>query len=393
MTGRIFGYLRGRSHEQGYNMKSRILILGAGFGGLELATLLSEALGNEADVTVIDQRDHFVFGYSRVDVMFGKTTLDAVRLPYASFAKPGIRLLKETITAIDADARCVTTENGTYEADFLVIALGADYDMAATPGLSEHGNEFYSDAGADRLRHIMPDFSGGPVIVGICGFPYKCPPGPSECALTLHHYLTERGIRDACDITFVSPLSSPMPASAEMAKALVDTFDEYGIRLLRQKTVVRLEPGLAVLDDGTELPFELFLGVPKHQPPQVVIDSGLTEDGWVPIDLPTLETRFANVYAIGDMAATGLPKSGTFAESAATSVSSSILAKLTDSDAQRNTGQGTCIVEFGDGRVSYAQLDFLTGPKLEAVFHPPSVAGKTFKNGFDDTRRSRWFNV
>ena len=393
MTECIFGYPRGRSFQNGSNMKSRVLILGAGFGGLELATLLSEALGEDADVTVIDQRDSFVFGYSRIDVMFGKTTLDAVRLPYASFAKPGIRLVKETITAIDAGARRVTTDRGTYEADFLVIALGADYDMGATPGLAEHGNEFYSDAGADRLRQIMPGFSGGPVIVGICGFPYKCPPGPSECALTLHHYLTERGIRDACDITFVSPLSSPMPASAEMAQALVDTFDEYGIRLMRQKTVVRLEPGMAVLDDGTELPFALFLGVPKHQPPQVVIDSGLTEDGWVPIDLPTLETRSPDVYAIGDMAATGLPKSGTFAESAAKSVSSSILAKIAGGNMQRNTGQGTCIVEFGDGRVSYAQLDFLTGPKLEAVFHPPSVAGKTFKNGFDDTRRARWFNI
>ena len=261
-------------------MKSRVLILGAGFGGLELATLLSEALGEGADITVIDRSDSFVFGYSRIDVMFGKMTLDDVSLPYAAFEKPGIRLVKETIIAIDATAKRVTTDGGTYEADFLVIALGADYDMAATPGLAEHGNEFYSDAGADRLSDVLPGFSSGPVIVGICGFPYKCPPGPSECALTLHHYLTERGIRGDCDITFVSPLSSPMPASAEMAQALMDSFEEFGIRLLKQRMVVRLEPGMAVLDDGTELPFKLFLGVPKHQPPQVVIDSGLTE-GWL----------------------------------------------------------------------------------------------------------------
>jgi sulfide:quinone oxidoreductase len=372
-------------------MKSRVLILGAGFGGMELATLLSEALGVDADVTVIDRRDGFVFGYSRIDVMFGKTTLDAILLPYASFAKPGIRLVKETVTSIDASARRVTTDGGVYEADYLVIAMGADYDMSATPGLAEHGNEFYSDAGADRLRDVLPGFSGGPVIVGICGFPYKCPPGPSECALTLHHYLTERGIRDDCDITFVSPLSSPMPASAEMAEALVNSFEEFGIRLLRQRTVVRLEPGVATLDDGTELPFALFLGVPKHQPPQVVIDSGLTEDGWVPIELSTLETRFPDVYAIGDMAATGLPKSGTFAESAARSVSSAILGKLDGRAAERNTGKGTCIVEYGDGRVSYAELDFLTGPKLAAVYHPPSLAGKIFKQEFDESRRARWF--
>ena len=51
---------------------SRALILGAGFGGLELATTLSEALGDEADVTLIDKSDAFVFGYSKLDVMFGR---------------------------------------------------------------------------------------------------------------------------------------------------------------------------------------------------------------------------------------------------------------------------------------------------------------------------------
>ena len=64
-------------------MQSRVLILGAGFGGLELATILSEALGDEAGVTLIDAGDAFVFGYSKLDVMFGKATPDEVRLPYS----------------------------------------------------------------------------------------------------------------------------------------------------------------------------------------------------------------------------------------------------------------------------------------------------------------------
>ena len=139
-------------------MKSRVLILGSGFGGLELATLLSQALGEAADVTVIDKSDSFVFGYSRIDVMFGKTTLDAVRLPYDSFGKPGIRLVRETITAIDADARRVTTTGGIHEADILVIALGADYDMAATPGTIRSPASWVQPApqrvaGRQRARH------------------------------------------------------------------------------------------------------------------------------------------------------------------------------------------------------------------------------------------------
>ena len=132
-------------------MKTRVVVLGAGFGGLELATTLSEALGDDVDVTLIDKNDAFVFGYSKLDVMFGRTTLDAVRLAYRDIAKPGVRFLQETVTAIDPEARRVTTDGGVHEADFLVVALGADYDLDATPGLAEGGNEFYSVAGAERL--------------------------------------------------------------------------------------------------------------------------------------------------------------------------------------------------------------------------------------------------
>ena len=148
--------------------------------------MLSEALGDDVDVTLIDKNDAFVFGFSKLDVMFGRTTPDAVRLPYREIAKPGVRVLRETITAIDPEARRVTTDAGVHEADVLVIALGADYDMDATPGLAEGGNEFYSVAGAERLAGIIPTFSQGHAIIGVCGAPFKCPPAPSECALLLH---------------------------------------------------------------------------------------------------------------------------------------------------------------------------------------------------------------
>src|SRR6188508_3254912 len=118
---------------------TKVLVLGAGFGGLELATTLSEALGDDADVTVIDRSDAFVFGYSKLDLMFGQKDLEEIRLPYEEISKPGVTLLRETVTAIDPEARSVTTDAGTHEGDYLVIALGADYDLDATPGLAEHG--------------------------------------------------------------------------------------------------------------------------------------------------------------------------------------------------------------------------------------------------------------
>src|SRR4051794_24914745 len=107
-------------------MSHHVLILGAGFGGLELATLSSGTDG--VRVTLLDRNDAFVFGYSKLEVMLGRQSPDEIRLPYASFTKDGVEFRQETVTAIDPVAKRVTTDADAYEADFLVIAMGADYD-------------------------------------------------------------------------------------------------------------------------------------------------------------------------------------------------------------------------------------------------------------------------
>jgi sulfide:quinone oxidoreductase len=372
-------------------MSTRIVILGAGFGGLELSTMLSEALGDTVDVTLIDKSDAFVFGFSKLDVMFGRTMPDAVRLAYSEIAKPGVRIVRETVTAIDPGARRVTTDAGIHEADVLVIALGADYDMDATPGLAEGGNEFYSVAGAERLAGIIPTFSQGHAVIGVCGAPFKCPPAPSECALLLDDELTARGVRDACQISFVIPLGTPVPPSPETSAALMKEFAERDITLISSRRVSALDPGrsVAVLDDGSEL---LFLGVPKHRAPDVVIASGMTEDGYVPVDAATLATGFPGVYAVGDVATAGVPKAGTFAEGAARIVAQTLIATLRGGERPGPyLGRGTCYIEFGRGRVGSVDIDFLSGPTPTGSFNAPSAALVAEKEYFGSSRRTRWF--
>src|ERR1700751_4067380 len=125
-------------------MKKHVLILGAGFGGLELATRLSETLEDAVRGTLLDRNDSFVFGYSKLEVMLGRQTPDEVRLYYRDFNKEGVEFRQETVTGIDAASRRVSTDTGSYEADFLVVARGADYDMDATPGCEAGGFEYYS---------------------------------------------------------------------------------------------------------------------------------------------------------------------------------------------------------------------------------------------------------
>jgi sulfide:quinone oxidoreductase len=373
---------------------ARILILGAGFGGLELATELSAKLGDGHEVTVIDKGDAFVFGYSKLDLMFRGLSVEEVGLPYADFSKPGVRVLRETVTAIDAEAKRVTTDAGVHEADYLVIALGADLDLAATPGLAEVDSEFYSVAGARKLAEVIPDFAAGRALIGVCGAPFKCPPAPSECALMLDDELRRRGVRDACEIAFVIPFGAPVPPSPETSAALRGEFEQRGIELITGRRIAGLDPErqVATLDDGSEQPYDLFLGVPKHRAPEVVIESGITEDGYVPVDPATLATALPGVYAVGDCATAGVPKAGVFAEGAARIVAQHLLAAVAGGEAPaRHLGQGTCYIEFGEGRIGSVDIDFLSGPERTGVFNPPSPEQMALKEKFGADRRARWF--
>jgi sulfide:quinone oxidoreductase len=361
-----------------------------------LATVLSDTIGDDVDVTLIDKSNSFVFGYSKLDVMFGRTTRAAVELPYSAVTKAGVRLLRETITAIDPVARSVTTDAGVHQADVLVVALGADYDMDATPGLAEGGNEFYSLDGATTLAGVLPEFSRGHAVVGVCGAPFKCPPAPSEAALLLHDHLLQRGVRDACQISIVIPFTTPVPPSPDTSRALVAAFAERGISFVPQRRVASLDTArrVAVLDDDSELPYDLFLGVPRHRAPDVVLASGMAEEGYIPVDSRTLQTRFPDVYAVGDVATVGVPKAGVFAEGAARVVAESLIARLRgDQPPDDYNGRGSCYIEFGAGRVGRVDVDFLSGPSPTGVFREPSDALAADKKLFGSSRRARWFGL
>jgi sulfide:quinone oxidoreductase len=258
-------------------MRTRVVVLGAGFGGLELATVLSEALGESLDLVLLDRDDAFVFGFSKLDVMFGRQLPAAVRHPYRDIGKPGVRFVHTSVRSFDPAAKRVVTDAGTFDADFLVVALGADLDAAATPGLVDGGHEFYSNAGAFAARDMLARFEGGPAIVGVCGGAFKCPPAPSETAFLLHDLLTARTVRS--EITVVMPFPAPVPPSPDTSSAILAAFAERGITFVRDTRVKSLDPGrkVAMLSDGRELPYALFLGIPVHRVPQVVVDSGLAE--------------------------------------------------------------------------------------------------------------------
>jgi sulfide:quinone oxidoreductase len=377
-------------------MKRHVVILGAGFAGLELATRLSETASDLVDVTLIDRSDSFFFGFSKLEVMLGREPADAVQLPYSEFAKEAVEFRRERVIEIDPDTRWVRTDAGTYDSDFLVIAMGADYDMAATPGFEEGGYEYYTLEGAERLRDALDAFDGGRVLFAILGQPFKCPPAPFEGAFLVHESLAARGVDVELAIAF--PMERPVPVTGEIAQMFHDGLAARGIEELSQHLVTGIDPAAreAQLASGGTLPYDLFIGIPIHRAPDPLPAAGLAVDGWVPVDQATLRTRFPNVYAVGDVN-TGprmVPKAGILAESAARVVGDRILAEITGGDPpDPYEAAGVCYAEFGEGLVSKVEVNFLSGDAPAAERHEPSREYAREKAEFEATRRARWFGL
>lgn len=378
----------------------RIVVLGAGFGGLELTTRLSEAvaddLGADVDVVLIDRTDGFVFGFSKLDVLFGKTRADRVHHAYADLVKPGVRFVQATIDAIDPVAKRVETDAGSFEADILVVALGADLDPAATPGLVEDGHEFYTEAGAFAAADVLAAFDGGRVIVGVTSTPFKCPPAPSETALLLHDFLLARGLREQSEIALVMPMGVPIPPSPDASAALLVAFEERGIAWQPGTTITGLDAArhVAVTADGSELPYDLFLGVPVHRVPAVVEASGLAVDGWIPVDSLTLETSFPDVYAVGDVTSVGTPKAGIFAEGQAAVVADRIIERVRRAGpgSAQYDGHGLCYMDMGQDQVAKVDVTFLSGQAPVGYLEGPSTELAADKAVFGTIRVKRWFD-
>jgi sulfide:quinone oxidoreductase len=371
-----------------------VVILGAGFGGLELSSRLSAELADDVRVTLIDRNDGFTFGFSKLDILFGRTEPAAVKLLYREIAKPGVEFRQEEITAIDPAARRVTTDGGEYDADILVVALGAEYDIATTLGFAAGGHEYYSIPGAERLRDALPAFTGGTILLAILGQPFKCPPAPFEGAFLLHDHLVERGIRERTTLRVIAPMSKPVPVTEQVSQRFRDELAARDIEFTPHTTVVEIDPATkdAVLESGERIPYDLFIGVPIHRVPAVVAESGLAPDGWVAVDRETLLTPFPNVYAVGDVVALPMAKAGVFAENAAGFVADHITANLRGETLERRyEGEGNCYIEFGSGRVAQIRANFLGGPAPTAEVVGPTAELMDDKKTFATDRRTRWF--
>ncbi len=380
-------------------MKKHVLILGAGFGGLELATRLSETIRDAVRVTLLDRNDSFFFGFSKLDVMLGRQSADDVRLHYRDFAKDGVEFRQETVTGIDPAARRVTTDAGVLRRRLPRRGDGRRLRHGGHAGFEAGGYEYYTIAGAERLRDALADFDGGRVLVSVLGQPFKCPPAPFEGAFLLHEHFTQRGIRDSVQMTSTFPMQRPVPVTGEVSQMFRDGLAARGIEELPQHLVTGIDPATrtAQLASGETLPYDLFVGIPVHRAPDPLAASGLAVErlGARRPDQP--QDRVPQVYALGDVC-TGprtVPKAGIFAESAARVVADDIAASIARRGAAcaiRGIGRLLRRVRRRARQQGRGQLP-RAARRRRPQRYEPSREYAAEKEEFGASRRARWFGA
>lgn len=378
---------------------AKILILGAGFGGLHSSSRLAEELGPEHEITLIDKIDHFVIGFTKFDVMFGRRKPDQIKSYYKDLAAERVNFVQDTIELVDTENKSVKTSGGEYSYDYLIIGLGADLAPAATPGFVDGGYHFYSLDGAETLNPVLEKFEGGTIIVSILGKPYKCPPAPYESAFLLNEYFIEKGIRDKVTLKMLIPAAIPLPVAKEPSAKIMENMAAKNIELFIQHKVTGLDPEnkQALVDGKDAFDYDLFIGIPLHKPPQVVKNMGMSEGGWIPVNPQNMETKLENVYAVGDVThipagGFAVPKAGAFAQNGADIVVNDILNKLNGTDYDLTfEGSGTCYIEGGDNKVGEIQANFLGGDAPSVKLTEFTLDNRINKEKFESERIEKWF--
>ena len=377
----------------------RVLVLGAGFGGLELTTRLSDEFGDDVDVVLIDQSDGFVFGFSKLDVMFGRALADAVVHPYRDLVKPGVRFVQSTVRSIDPVAKRVETDAGTLRRRH--PGRRPRRRPATRPprrGWSRAATSSTRWPGAFALRDVLASFDGGRVIVGVTSTPFKCPPAPSETALLMHDYLDRaRAARHAPRSRWSCRCGVPIPPSPAASQALLAAFAERGIDWHAATAGARARPGSqgrACSATAPRCPTTCSSACPCTGRPTVVRGVGHDRrrmDPGQPADARDrvpgrLRGRRRDERRNARRRASS-PKARRQWSPTASPRSSGASRRRREYD-----GRGLCYLEFGHDQVATVDVTFVSRRRARpASFEGPSPALAADKAEFGASRIQRWF--
>jgi len=387
-----------------------VVVLGGGVGGTLAANLIARKLkrhidAGRAQVTVVDATGQHAYQPGYMYIAMGHEDPRKLVRPERTLLDANVNLLVGDVRCIDTASQVVELGSGiVLRYQHLVIATGSRIVPEDVPGFVGEAHHFYTAEASRRLRQALDAFTGGRIVIGIAGVPYKCPPAPLEVAFLVEAELRERGLRDQTQITFLSPINRAfsIESVSDMATPVLAA-KGIGLELLAGIATVDPTRKVVITDAFEEHPYDLLICVPPHKGAQVLIDSGLApRSGWLPTDRSTLQLktqpnpapgsrdedipRYPNVYALGDATDLPLSKAGSTAHFEAPIVAERIVAAVLGREpAGRHAsydGRVMCFFEVGDGKGTLLRFDYDHAPKPpkpNRVWHLGKIAfNKTY---------------
>ncbi|MDH5020261.1 NAD(P)/FAD-dependent oxidoreductase [Halobacterium rubrum] len=353
-------------------MTDHIVVLGGGTGGTVLANDLADHLGPEIDdgsveVTLLNDDPDHVYKPVWLYVPFGQREPADGRRPLDELVDDRVDVRIDRVTDVDTDAKRLSAREAVdpIEYDYLVLATGSTLEPDRVPGLAEGAHDYYSEAGAETLREELLSFTEGHLVLSVVGTPHMCPAAPLEFVFMADDWFRERGLREDVDITYTYPIQRVHgnPHIAEWAQPIMEERD-IEVETFFNAESVDPEAETITSMEGTELDYDLLVGIPPHSGVDLVADAGLGDDGWVDVDRHTLEAEAAeDVYAIGDTADTGVPNAGSVAHYQAGVVGQRLASEVRGRPATATyDGKTLCFVETGMDAASFVEFDYETPP-------------------------------
>jgi sulfide:quinone oxidoreductase len=388
-------------------MGKKIIILGAGFGGLCISNILRKNLDYTHDVIIIDKKDYFMMGLTNLWILDGRKKIDNSKIPLKNLESKGITFIHDEITKIDTKSKQIKMLHQVDHLyyDFLVIALGAEMSTNMIHGFTKPNSyNLYDGESIPALRKKILSLEKGKIAIVIMGSPYKCPPAPYESAFIIDQMIRKINRRNKIDLDIYFPSQLPLPVAGKQPNSKLSfMLKKQNINLFPNHTLKKVYKNYLEFHNGEKKEYNILVGIPFHLPPSVLKKSGLVEESsnWISVNKSTLETRFKDIFAIGDVTeikindTISIPKAGIFAEGQARSVASQIINKICNVSEEyyhllQFDGKGFCFMDTGNGKAGFIDTDFYNRNGPITILKEPSIIYNKKKINFEKQRIKKW---